>query len=204
MTVASCRASLSQCRQVSIDIVSEGEWEVAPAPKPLAPKPGPNAHAPPPGPHQLDDAASKFGFSRPAQVRRLLAPTAASCCIFAPGVSHVSQTPDEWNANQHKVAVMRMKRRVLPPCVTRLCAAGHADGYRHGRPSAPGKVSGGGWPRALLNVIPCAAGGSPTRRRRATRLKSAANRALPGLQRRRQPRSKGITTAPHLCGPTLL
>jgi hypothetical protein len=104
--------SLSRCRQVAIDIVSEGEWEVAPAPKPLASKPGPNAHAPPPAPRQLDDAASKFGFSRPAQVRaaraprRLPAPSAASYCIFAPCVLHVFQTPDEWKANQHKVAVM--------------------------------------------------------------------------------------------------
>ena len=47
--------------------------------------------------------------------------------------------------------------RITACSIAAVCnaiAAGHADGYRHGRPSAPGKVSGGGWPRALLNVIP--------------------------------------------------
>lgn len=62
--------------QVSVEVIedSDGQWEVVPAPKPLAQNPnsigGPQhmeSRARATGP---DDAAAKFGFSRPAQVSR--------------------------------------------------------------------------------------------------------------------------------------
>jgi hypothetical protein len=58
---------------------SDGQWEVVPAPKPLAQNPnsiGPQNIESRSSATSPDDAAAKFGFSRPAQVsapRRLIA-----------------------------------------------------------------------------------------------------------------------------------
>ena len=48
---------------------SEGEWEVSPAPKPLATKPDSDGSALQSTLPTHDDNAAKFGFSRSAQVR---------------------------------------------------------------------------------------------------------------------------------------